>query len=788
MDTARPILPQIFVVSLSSLAYELTLTRIFSISLWYHFAFMVISIAMLGIAASGTLLSVYPKLKDTGYMQSYILLFCISVPSSYLIMNITPFDPGKLSWDRLQILYLGLYYIILSLPFFSFGMVISSALSSMTGSAGHIYGADLTGAGTGSLLTLWLLSSGGPEQAVFIMSALPALVLFICSRNKTRLASCLLIIVNLLLLYIHPQFIDPRISPYKPLEAALRFPGAELLRTYYSPFARVDVLNSPVVRSAPGLSLRYLRELPAQTGISIDAGDIYAITDDRDKEALDFFGHLPSSLPYELSEKKEVLILEPKGGLSVLQAEYYRAGNISKVDSDPLVIKTVSKLQKGFASDIYKNNTWTGLGRSHLASTAQKFDLIDLSLMGSMPGGSFGFSEDYRYTVEAFEEYLEHLTQEGMLSASLFIIPPPRTELRLLNTIAQASEKLGIRDCRRHMAAIRSWGTLTLIFKRTPLTKQDIDGIRAFSLDRRFDTVYYPGISEEETNRFIKMPSDELFYAFTKLTSPETRERFINAYLFDISPAHDETPFFHYYLKLENLRDIYRLIGGKWQYFMEEGYLLPVIFIQVLFLGVLLVLLPLIPFRIKDRLDINLFTQLAYFALLGTGFMFIEISFIQKMILPLENPSYAAAAVLSSVLVSSGIGSLLSQHLKLFQKPVVLLLLAILVLTYSLFLPVVMAGISSYSLTIKLLLVFFMLMPTGVFMGVPFPLGLSFLSKTRPKLVPWALATNGCFSVLAPILALMLAISSGFKTVLLAGMTAYILAFFLLSWMKQKAV
>ena len=119
MDTARPILPQIFIVSLSSLAYELTLTRIFSISLWYHFAFMVISIAMLGIAASGTLLSVYPKLKDTRYIQSYILLFCISVPASYLLMNITPFDPGKLSWDRLQILYLGLYYIILSFPFFS---------------------------------------------------------------------------------------------------------------------------------------------------------------------------------------------------------------------------------------------------------------------------------------------------------------------------------------------------------------------------------------------------------------------------------------------------------------------------------------------------------------------------------------------------------------------------------------------------------------------------------------------------------------------------------------------
>ena len=179
MEKSRSILPLIFFVSLSSLAYEITLMRIFSISLWYHFAFMVISIAMLGIAASGTLLSVYPKLKDPSHIQSYILLFCISVPASYLLMNIVPFDPARLSWDRSQVLYLSLYYLILSFPFFSFGLVISSALSTMTKATGHIYGADLTGAGTGSLLTLWLLSTGGPEQIVFYISALSAMVLCI---------------------------------------------------------------------------------------------------------------------------------------------------------------------------------------------------------------------------------------------------------------------------------------------------------------------------------------------------------------------------------------------------------------------------------------------------------------------------------------------------------------------------------------------------------------------------------------------------------------------------------
>jgi hypothetical protein len=219
---------------------------------------MVISIAMLGIAASGTLLSVYPKLKDPGRIHSYMLLFCISLPASYLLMNIIPFDPARLSWDKSQILYLSLYYLVLSLPFFSFGLIISSALSTMTRSTGHIYAADLTGAGIGSLLTLWLLSAGGPELSVFIIAALPALVLCVFSRKGMRLVSFIIFSMNILFAFVHPQFIEPRISPYKPLEAALRFPGAEHLGTYYSPFTRIDLFKSPAVRFAPGLSFKYL--------------------------------------------------------------------------------------------------------------------------------------------------------------------------------------------------------------------------------------------------------------------------------------------------------------------------------------------------------------------------------------------------------------------------------------------------------------------------------------------------------------------------------------------------
>ena len=170
----RAVLRLVLTASLASLSYELALMRIFSISLWYHFAFMVISIAMLGIGASGTVLSVFPGLKDLRRVPLYGLLLAISIPVSYLLANAVPFDPARLSWDRLQLLAIGLYYVILCVPFFCFGLIVSTAYSTMSRDANAIYASDLLGAGVGALAMVWLLSLGGPETSVFIISALLA--------------------------------------------------------------------------------------------------------------------------------------------------------------------------------------------------------------------------------------------------------------------------------------------------------------------------------------------------------------------------------------------------------------------------------------------------------------------------------------------------------------------------------------------------------------------------------------------------------------------------------------
>ena len=768
----------LFCASAASLAFEITLLRIFSITLWYHFAFMVISIAMLGIGASGSVLSLAPGMKGPRVISLYALLIGMSMPLAYVAANLVPFDPARLSWDRLQVLYMGCYALVLSVPFLCFGLMMAAAFSHLSGQSGLVYAADLTGAATGSLLSLWLLHGRGAEQAVLVISLLPLLAAIPVSGRRLRALALLLITINAALLSLHPAWLEPRISPYKPLERALQYPGAARLRTYFGPFSRVDLFNSPAVRFAPGLSLRYLGPLPEQTGIAVDAGELYAVTDETEGQKLAFLDYLPSTLPYALSRNTDVMLIDPRGGLPVLTAKRYGSEHIVSVESDPLVMRAVSD-QGVYGPSPSPGRVLTGLGRAWLDGQKNTFDVIDLSMMGSLPGWAFGFAEDYRFTVEAFETYLDHLKPDGFLSLSLFIVPPPRTELRLLATLADAAEKRGMRDFPAHCAVLRSWDSLTIVVKKSELSQTDIDTIRSFALRLRVDLLHYPGIKSEESSRYIKMRGDDYFEAARSVIEPERRNRFLQDYTFDVRPVHDDNPFFHYYLKLKNIREIYRSMGGKWQYFIEEGYLLPALFIQLCIVSLVLVLAPLVKLkRTAIRTDeFSLARVFAYFAALGFGYMFIEVSLIQKMILPLEYPPYAMSTVLVSLLAGSGFGSYLSDRYTRLKQERMLLLLAAVILLASFAIPRLISTLAGYPLPVKISMVFLATLPAGMLMGVPFPLGLSILGRRAPELIPWAWAVNGCASVLAPVLAIMIALTAGFGAVIVIGAVLYLVAF-----------
>lgn len=819
----------IFLCSFSSLAYEIALTRIFSISLWYHFAFMIISIAMLGIGASGTVLSLYPGLKNPSNTGIYTLCVGAGIFLSYLITNQIPFDPVKLSWSKIQILFIGIYYIMLSIPFFFTGLIVATAFASFKDKPAMIYGADLIGAGMGSMGFLYLMTLAAPENAVLIFSSTALLATLISGGKKLKTISVFFLLLNLAFFIINPSFINLNISPYKGLNTALKYPGAEHLETYYSPYSRIDTFKSPHVRFAPGLSLSYLDPLPEQVGFSVDGGEINAITYSGEQTSLKFLKYLPSALPYEIGNppefqhtplwkrdnppessfsedgleenskeeiggfsmrKGDVLIVDPKGGLQILVAQFYNFSNIYRIESNPLLIKVINKDFSEFSGGIYSANTMAGIGRAWLKNIGEEFDIIDIPLTGASPSGTFGISEDYRFTVEAFKEYINHLKNDGILSINLFILPPPRTELRILNTAVTAMEELGIKDAEKHVAAIRSWGTVCILIKKSVFSSDEIEIIKKFSENLWFDLVYYPGIGEDETNIYVKMPSNDYFHSFTNILYHDKRMEFIDSYIFDIRPVRDDKPFFNYYLKLKNIREIYSIMGRKWQFFIEEGYILPVAFIQVFFLSLILIFLPAFsrnktintPFSKGETVGFGRrkWLFLPYFAFLGTGFMFVEVSMVHKMIMPLENPSYALATVLTSVLISSGTGSFLSYKFQYLRSHFTPLLISFFVIIYSIFLSGVSDMISQHSIFVRIFLVCLILSPPGLLMGIPFPLGIKILSEKNELLIPWAWAINGCFSVLAPILTIMIAMAFGFKTVFWLGAFSYLMAFIFL--------
>ncbi|MEW6570540.1 MAG: hypothetical protein AB1390_05125 [Nitrospirota bacterium] len=804
------IFPVIFLCSLSSLAYEISLTRIFSVSLWYHFAFMIISIAMLGIGLSGTILSLYPRLRDLSNIGTYSFFLGTGIFLSYLITNQIPFDPVKLSWSRIQILYIGIYYIVISLPFFFTGLVIATFFSQMSERAGLFYAADLLGAGTGSLGILYLMYFVPTEKAIFIVSSMALLATFLAGGRKLKTAAIALIAMNIALAIIHPSFVNLKMSPYKGLNFALNFPGAEHLETYHSPYTRIDTFKSPAVRFAPGLSLIYLDNLPEQVGFSIDGGQINAITSYGNERTLKFLEYLPSALPYEILSSQEayhgdILVLDPRGGLQVLVAGFYDFPNIYKIESNPLLMKVINEDFNKFSGGIYARNAIAGIGRAWLKNSGKEFDIIDIPLTGASPSGTFGISEDYRFTVEAFKEYIGHLKKNGILSINLFILPPPRIELRILSTAVEAMEKLGFKDVERHIVGLRSWGTIGILIKKSPFTNKEVNTVKEFSSKLWFDIVHYPGMTVEETDKYVKMPSADYFSAFKQILDPYTRDKFLDSYIFDVKYVRDENPFFSYYLKIANIKEIYKIMGEKWQYFIEEGYILPVVFIQVLILSLILIFLPF--FSVKKPNVIARNTPqtetkrsrfqyksrqhgdrrfLPYFAFLGTGFMFIEVSIVHKMILPLENPSYALATVLTSLLLSSGIGSLLSHRFHSLQNYLIPLLISVLIALYSIFLTAISDFVSPHSIILKILLVFAVLMPLGLFMGIPFPTGLKMLGQRSPFLIPWAWAINGCLSVLTPILTIMMALIFGFKIVFWLGAFSYLAAFLFMKNFAKK--
>lgn len=742
---------------------------------------MVISIALLGYGASGSILMLFPSLKrdPPSILPFTSSLFGLTTILSYITANQVPFDPARLAWDPYQALHILILYILLSMPFLFAGLTLGLALSFLSHKAGRVYASDLTGAGLGCLLVLPLFSPF--QEGVVIVTSLVAFLsslAFTLKIGRLRIIPILGIVLSITLLWLRPSFLEIRVSPYKDLSLALRYPSARLIETGWDSVSRVDLLYSPVVRFAPGLSLRYLEPLPPQIGLTIDGGGLNAITGYREGDRLDFIDYLPSSLPYYLGKRKEVFLIEPMGGLPILTAIHYSATSIYGAERNPLAI-TLS--DSDFSGYIYKRaKIILGDGRAVLKGVKRDYDLIEIGISeaNASATGLYGLLEDYQFTKSAFKDYYSHLKDGGILSITRYLLPPPRTEIRLVSTIVEALEGIGVKEPKRQLAIIRTWGTITILLKKGVFTQAEVDAVKGFCSSRRFDLVHYPGMRPEEANIYNRFPEPIYYDLVSRLLDQKERDKLYNGYLFDITPTTDDRPFFYHIFRLKTIREVLKEVGGKWQILLEGGYLIPLVFVQALLASSILILLPI--FRIGGFPGLK---ALLYFFFIGIGFIFLEVSLIQRFIIFLTHPTHTFAGVVFSILVSSGIGSFLSQRIGVEKGGwVIIPLLGFFIPFYTLFLPQILSLLLGQTLIVRQLLTFFILFPIGLFMGMPFPLGIRALEIKGKVLIPWAWAVNGCAMVVGSIGAVMVAIPFGFRWVCFIAGIGYLLA-----WMVGRS-
>lgn len=792
----------IAILSAATLAYEVLLLRLFAIAQWHHFAYMAISIALLGFGASGTFLFLAQRWLKSRFAAAFAAnsaAFGITTLVGFALAQRLPFNALQVVWEPRQLLYLLVLYPLLALPFFAAANCIGLAFARFGDSIGRVYAFNLVGSGVGALGLVGLLHLLYPESALRLVAGLGlgAAALAILSSERHRLWAAGLIAAAIIVPFATPaSWTELRLSPYKSLSMALQVPGTDVLSETSSPLGLLTVVRSTEVpfRHAPGLSFNNVIEPLPQLGVFTDGDGLTAITEfDGDLEPLAYLGFTTAALPYHLLEKPKTLILGAGGGADVLQALFHKAAAVDAVELDPRMIRLVNQTHSAFAGDVYTRpgvRVHVAEARAFVAANRSSWDLIQIPLLDSFAAaaaGVHGLSESYVYTVEALREYIRHLEPGGYLAITRWLKLPPRDSLKLFATALQALEQEGVAEPSRSLAVVRSWNTVTLLVRNRGIGPEQADIVRRFAREHSFDLVYLPDLAPGEANRANILQEPYFFDGARALAGPD-RGDFLHRYKFYIRPATDDRPYFFDFFRWRSLPEFLELRTRSGAALIEWGY--PILFatlIQATLLSALLILLPLwLRRRAPSAKSPDRWRVLAYFLCLGLAFLFVEIAFIQGFVLFLGHPIYAVAVVLAGFLTFAGIGSgaapgfsariAAGPFSRLTPIGAAVLAVAAIALVYVLVLPTLFAGLMGLYEGGRIALSLILIAPLGFFMGMPFPLGLARVSTHVPELVPWAWGVSGCFSVISAILATILAIHLGFTAVVAMAAILYLAA------------
>ncbi len=698
-----------------------------------------------------------------------------------------------------QLFYLFCYQVLIFLPFLLAGVLIGLALIRFSPSVHLVYGANLLGSGAGPIMAVGLMVWLPPARLIQAAALMVWAAVFLWrtgpkTKGFGRREAIPLLVGLLLALELAILPVPMKLDPHKMLAELKRWQkqgDAHHLVTRHGPRARLDVFFSPRLHYTlfAGLTARMVP--PPQSLLLADgdtAGPIFHINDSAEAIILD---HTPMSVAYRLLPKARVLLLGETSGVNVWLARRFGAAKITVVVENPQVVDLFRDSLSHAAGQGFKD---TGLEitvaspRHYLEYSKEEFDIIQVVGAEGMAAGVsslLSLHENYLFTVEGMARCLDHLSPRGLVTITRGLQSPPRDNIKILATLVEALEKIGIQNAANHLAQLRNHLAVGTLAGRQPfrpgLTRElveisdllwlDIDTLAGFDPSSRkpFNQLIGP---EGMRGSFFQLAATRIFSA--------GRQEFFKDWAYNVRPATDNQPYFFDFFRWRSLPRFIRSHGHQWFQRLELGYAVLVIsLVEIVVAAALLLLLPLAFWARKSSSPPGRGLALCYFLLLGLAFLALEMSLMQRFTLLMGDPLLAVAVVLSGFLFFSGCGSLCSQQwLRSPQRTIAvagfgiaLVGPVVLLLSQSL-----LGLVSTWNTPGRFLFTLMLLAPLAFLMGWPFPTGMKLLEKWSPDLLPWAWGINGFASVAAAPLTVLLAMSLGFRMVMALAVISYLLA------------
>jgi hypothetical protein len=777
----RIVLGGLALASFAALLLELALTRLFSVVLFYHFAFLAISIALLGLGAGGVFAYLLRSRLATVETRRFAALLCmINAVAVPVVLAIVLHVPVTLDVSGKNLLRLTALYLAAAAPFFLTGLLFSVVFAREPRRIPRLYGADLGGGALACLAVVPLLNWLGGPNTVLVAAAMlgVAAMVWASTRTARRNAAFLtLALVALIAANYSNRLIDVVYA-----KGMLRDPE-------WVEFARWNALSRVEV-DRQGQAKAIVIDADASTYImNADLGHW------KGSEWEHNLMSAPPALANVLRPRGEFAIIGPGGGVDVLRAIANGSPSVTGIEINPIIANTIMRGRYAdYAQHLYERpevHMHVTDGRSFLRSTPQRFDVVQMTLVdtwASTAAGAFALSENNLYTVEAFREYFQHLKPDGMIAITRWEFRHPREALRVVAVAMDALHRLGVANPARHFI-VASQGALdedgipvVVLAKKTPFTAQEEAVVQAhFQRYDDLDGLYLP--SEPGQNPFSALIASNDPYAFAR------------DYAYNVSPVSDNAPFFFFTLKAGQILGESGLKEGiDWKVNLGVLVLILVLIISLAAVFAFLVL----PLALRSRNLRHSPLPLLYFIAVGLGYILVEIAFIQRFVLFLGHPTYALTVVIFLLMLSSGAGSLFSRlwlpRSELVWVPLVLVIATL--ATDVFFLPSRLAAFVGLDFSYRLLISAVLLIPLGFVMGMPFPTGLralasssesSTVSAASGNAVEWAWAMNAAASVLGSVLAMVIAIQVSLNITLACGAAAYFLALLLTSALPSKA-